>query len=154
MAFEVTFDSEKVNRFFSQINKNVKDVKQKHKLYVDSISIHVFKDVMDHFSRELGSSGKWVKWSDIYAERQKDRGRSKILQDSGALRNKFTPANYRSRVDGIEWYNNAKVKSGFPYAYAHNEGGPKLPKRDFMWLSNKSLDIISEITASYYLKGV
>jgi hypothetical protein len=42
--------------------------------------------------------------------------------------------------DDIIWYNEEKTSKGFPYAEAHNEGGGKLPQRQFMWISDRALD--------------
>jgi hypothetical protein len=60
------------------------------------------------------------------------------------LRQSFIPTNVRAVSDGILWFNNAKTKNNFPYAFAHNTGGPKLPKRDFMWISNGALADIEQ----------
>jgi phage gpG-like protein len=36
---------------------------------------------------------------------------------------------------------------GFPYAEAHDKGGPKLPQRKFMWLSKEGMEkIIKQVT--------
>ena len=61
-----------------------------------------------------------------------------ILRDERRLERTFTAhgeTSWRGVAGGIVFFNNAKTKNGFPYAAAHNVGGPKLPKRRFMWLS-------------------
>ena len=58
------------------------------------------------------------------------------------LRNSFKPQNWRTTKDSIVWFNDARTSKGFPYAFAHNEGGPKLPKRDFMWLDDDAINDI------------
>ena len=118
------------------------------------ISSNVFKDVIDHFETEEGSVGNWAAWSDAYQNHMEKIGRSgnKILQFSGKLRQNFTPKKYRSVPGGILFYNNAKTKSGFPYAWAHNEGEGDLPTRDFMWLSEIAMrDVASQV--SLWLAG-
>mgnify|MGYP003609601974 CR=1 FL=1 len=156
MDARITFDSDKARRFFRQVHTNVKEISQAHRSYVDAISVLVFQDVMDHFKREQGSDGKWKNWSKLYAERMAalGKGGNKKLQDSGRLRQSFMPKNYRAKSTGIQWYNPAKTKAGFPYAAAHDLGGDVLPKRDFMWLSNKALQRISQLTAEYMMKGL
>jgi phage gpG-like protein len=149
------FDSAAVRAFFERIHKNVKDIEQRDKVFVTSLSAIVYRDVISHFEEQRGSKGKWKKWSAVYEERMRRIGRSnnKILQFDGSLRQAFRPTNWRSRREGIEWFNPAKTKKGFPYALAHDEGGPKLPKRDFMWLSQSAFERIAEITASYMISG-
>lgn len=127
------------------------------------ISAVVYQDVMDHFENEQGPEGKWTPWSLSYAGAingriafRKIRGRiiplneyqieewgikpprkpGKILQAAGNLRQRFTPNKWRFKSNEVIFFNNAKTKSGFPYAAAHDEGGPKLPQRKFMWLSD------------------
>ena len=152
---EIFFDSAKVRLFFERISKNIDEIKARDKVFVTSISAIVYQDVISHFQEQKGSKGKWAKWSRIYEERMQKTGRggNMILQFSGGLRQAFRPTNWRGRRDGIEWFNPAKTKSGFPYAKAHDEGGPKLPKRDFMWISPKAFERIAEITASYMISG-
>lgn len=127
----------------------------------------VFRDVMDHFKNEQGPDGAWKKWSDSYiaqlngevfffrrngrlmvgspGKKSRHAG-GKKLQDTGRLRQSFTTANYRVNQNQIIWFNQAKTKNGFPYAYAHDTGGPKLPQRRFMWLSKSAFN---ELTNSY-----
>ena len=130
------FDDKEVRSFLKDIDKNVDRVKSVKNEYIGLLSAIVYKDVIKHFESEEGSSGPWAKWSSSYKDKMKEEGKdgNKILQDSGRLRNTFSPKKYRKVSGGILWFNNAEVK-GFPYAFAHDEGGKKLPKRDCMWLS-------------------
>lgn len=141
MAVSVAeFKTEDVKRLLLAFNKNLHKISTKSKSFSDLLSVIVFKDVIDHFENETGSKGKWKPWSVTYRERMAKIGKSgnKILQDSGRLRNSFQPGNYRTTSASIIWFNPAKTFKGFPYAFAHDTGGPKLPKRDFMWLSDKA----------------
>jgi phage gpG-like protein len=115
----------------------------------------VYGDIIEHFEGEQGPEGKWKKWSDLYTEhmRKIGKGGNKILQDSGRLRQNFKATNRRKTNDGIVWYNNAKTKKGFPYAFAHNEGGGQLPQRRFMWLSKKALDRLEQNLLKYFMVG-
>jgi len=79
----------------------------------------------------------------------------RILQDSGGLRKSIFPIKAGKKTilsrNGWKWYTNAKTKSGFPYAAAHNNDGPrdKLPQRKFMWLSGKGLKNIAKISIDH-----
>ena len=109
----------------------------------------MFRDVIEHFEQEMGSKGPWHRLTERYA---KERPQGKILQISGHLRQSFKPTNYKSVADeGLFWYNNATTKSGFPYAFAHNKGGPILPKRDFMWISGVALKRIADQTVKFMM---
>lgn len=150
-AISLEFDTSKVQAFLRRLQENKKDVLKADDSFVSTISMFVFQDVISHFEKERGSEGKWKAWSKVYRAHMESigKGGNKILQDTGRLRQSFTPGQWRSRPGGIEWYNPAKTKSGFPYAAAHDRGGPKLPKRDFMWLSDKAMDKIAKATAAF-----
>lgn len=151
------FDDQEVKEFLSQLDSRLKKIKNGFAQYAGLLSAIVYQDIIKHFEEEQGSGGPWEKWSTFYMEQMKLENKSgnKILQDTGRLRNSFTPQKYRKTSAGLLWYNNAKTKSGFPYAAAHDEGGSRLPKRDFMWLSSKAMDKISEQTLQFMLeKGI
>lgn len=155
---EIRFDSRKAEEFFASIGKNVKDIEEGHRAYVNAVGALVFQDIMDHFDKERGPTKKWPGWSKVYAQRMArvGKGGNKILQDNGHLRQSFKPTNWRKKSKGLEWYNNARTAKGFPYAYAHNEGsegGSPLPKREFMWLSKAAAERIAQLTAVWMLSG-
>ncbi len=152
---EIKFDSKAAEKWFSGIQKGVDRAGDAHKDYVDAISAFVVADVTRHFEDERGAKGPWKRWSDIYASHMAriGKGGNQILQDTGRLKNSFKPTNYTVGKGQVTWYNDAKTKKGFPYAYAHDEGGPILPKRDFMWLSDDAMKKISSITMAYILGG-
>lgn len=152
--FDVS-ELKKIEQWIGGVKKNTDYVfKRKEKKFADAIGVYVFQDVMDHFKTQSGGQGQpWAKWSEAYADhmRRIGRGGNKILQWSGRLRNTFEKSNYRKKPDGLEWYNQAKTKSGFPYAAAHDDGGGNLPQRSFMWLSNKAMDKIIATTMEFML---
>lgn len=150
-AINLEFDAKKAEEFLKRLKRNKDSVDKRDDAYVSTISLFVFQDIINHFEKEQGPSGKWKAWSKVYAEHMETigKGGNKILQDSGRLRQSFTPGQWRKRPAGIEWYNPAKTKGGFPYAAAHDEGGPKLPQRRFMWLSDSAMNKISEATAAF-----
>jgi len=177
MAAEIEFKSNEVQKWLKSLSKNTKQVKEKTKKYASVLAAIVYKDIIQHFDKEEGSKGKWQEWSSSYqlaiagivffrtiggqkrmffSEDFKNppkppRADGKILQDKGKLRQGFKPTSFRTGKEGITWFNDAKTKSGFPYAFAHNEGGPILPKRDFMWISDKALDEVEEQTLKFIL---
>lgn len=151
---EATFDNKAVQDFINNLNRRTVFMKEGNKKYVSLISATVFQDVMDHFSKEEGSDGPWQMWTIGYARQMNMKGKSgnKVLQDSGRLRNAFAPTKWKNDQGAIYWYNNAKTKTGFPYAAAHDEGGPQLPQRDFMWLSSRALENIAERTLQFIME--
>lgn len=155
MADVAVFDSKAAEKFFRDIAKNVDRATNRHRAFVSALAPVVFQDVISHFEKQMGSEGKWKKWSDLYRERMARKGMSsnKILQYNGKLRQSFMPTNWRLDKDAVMWFNPAKTKSGFAYAAAHDQGWSPLPKRDFMWLSDKSLQRIASISAAYMLRG-
>ena len=157
MSDTLIFNDAKAKKFFDKLQGNEKDIRTKDLAYWGGITSIAFKDVIDHFRKEAGPTKKWQKWSKLYTDRKikRDRGGDKILQDSGRLRQSVNIA--RSSVrrrKGQLLFNQAKTKTGFPYAQAHNEGSGKLPQREYMWLSLKALNKISKITSAYLVKGV
>lgn len=119
------------------------------------ISANVFRDIMAHFDQEEGPGGEsWAGWSEIYSEHMAKTGRAgnKILQDRGRLRQSFTPTNYKTVTGGVVFYNAARTSEGFPYAAAHNEGGRKLPQREFMWLSEVAMEEIADAALTWLLE--
>lgn len=138
---EVTFDSEEVQKLLNDITSRYQKIEEKDKVVVDLLSLIVFRDVIKHFELESGPDGKWPEWSNSYRKKMANIGKlsNKKLQDTGRLRQSFTEKEYRIESDAIVWFNPAKTSKGFPYAYAHDTGGPILPQREFMWLSNSAL---------------
>ncbi len=142
------FDDSKVRQFLSDLDINIKKIGRTSNDFMVLLNAIVFKDVIRHFETESGPAGRWQAWSARYAKKRKG---GKILQDTGKLRNAFKPTNFRKDDNGIVWFNDAKTKKGFPYAFAHDTGGPKLPKRSFMWLSNDAIKQIESDTLEFLL---
>lgn len=183
MSFEAVLDDKIVRNFIKNLDKKTKDIKDGKKEYVGLLSAIVYSDVIKHFENESGPTGKWQQWSQSYSDaiagkaffryvngriirfdtkdmKKKNipkppRKPGQILQDTGRMRNAFKPTNWRKNSSGILWYNNAKTKTKFPYAFAHNEGGDVLQKREFMWISEMAMNKISEQTLQFMLdKGI
>lgn len=155
MAFsgEIEFKDESLKQALKNLSTNLKYVKDGHKKFLGLMSSVVWGDIDDHFKKEQGPDGKWQHWSFTHTlnmERE-GKGGNLILQDSGRLRNNFKPTNVKMESKGITWFNNAKTKKGFPYAQAHNEGGPKLPQRQFMWASDNAIERMSNNMLGFIL---
>lgn len=150
---DATFEDKEVADFLKTMDKRLKAVKGSEKKFVGLLSAIVFRDVQSHFDKEEGSDGPWGSWSVSYFDHLEKIGRqnNKILQFSGNLRQNFKPGNYKGTKDGPMWFNDAQTKEGFPYAFAHDTGGGKLPKRDFMWLSDDAVEDISKQTLQFML---
>ncbi len=157
MAVELLADFENkiIRDMFNGMQKNISAAVQGRRDYALALGSLVMKDVLQHFTDEAGPKHAWKSWSDTYTDHMNKigKGGNKILQYTGRLRNNLRPGQYSNTPDGLEWYNNAKTSSGFPYAYAHDEGGPKLPKRNFMWASDKLMENVSRITLAFALRG-
>lgn len=153
-SFEAEFDADEMSRVLADLSKRLSmmtrglggDMK-----LLSLFSAVVYRDVITHFREEEGPDGPWAAWSEAYDARMRARGRggNKILQDSGHLRQAFQPSSVRSAKEGLVWFNNATTRAGFPYAFAHDEGGGQLPQREFMWLSDAAMDKIAEVGANY-----
>lgn len=150
---EIVFEDAEIKKFFSDFNNRLKEVKGGKKKFAAMLSSIVYGDIMDHFKKEEGPQGKWPAWSKIYRDHMEKTGKggNNLLQFSGRLRQNFLPTSVRSKSDGIEWFNNAKTKKGFPYAYAHDVGGPVLPRRNFMWASENAIERMSKNILGFML---
>ena len=147
---EFVFDGKPWQEMIASVRKKWDDIEAR-KTFGAIVSSKVYADIMDHFAKEQGPGGKWQPWSAAYAEHlaKSGKGGNMILQDSGRLRQSFAPTSWVGNDDGILFFNNAKTKGGFPYAKAHNEGGPRLPQRQFMWLSERGLDGIIDVVEKW-----
>jgi hypothetical protein len=151
----IVFSYQEVEKFFSDIRKNVSDIMDHRRVYWSAISVIGFRDVIEHFEKEQGEKSRWKPWGALYRAhmRKIGRGDNKILQDTGRLRQTtMMPVRPTEIKKGYLVFNPAQTSKGFPYAFAHDRGGPILPKRDFMWLSLKAMNQISIVTASYMAK--
>ncbi len=150
---EIVFEDQALKTFFKNFDTNLKRIKDGHKKFIALLSAVVFKDVMDHFEQEEGEQGKWKPWSASYQEHMEKTGNAgnKKLQFNGMLRQNFKKSSVKHQKDEITWFNNAQTKSNFPYAFAHNAGGPKFPKRDFMWSSDKAVESMADQTLKFLL---
>ena len=153
-SVEATFDDKELKDFFANLRIRLLRVKGAETRYMGLLSALVYQDVQDHFKREEGSGGPWAAWSLSYRKRMQKIGRSgnKILQWSGKLRQNFKPSDWRRSGESFIWFNDAKTKSGFPYAWLHEEGGPNHPQRDFMWLSSSAVEKIADQTLNFILE--
>lgn len=153
-SLEAELSDREVTEFLDKIKSKFGDMKSGSDFFGRLISPLVFRDIMAHFDQEEGSDGQWQGWSRIYSEHMAMIGKSgnKILQDSGRLRQSFMPGNYKPIEGGVMFFNNASV-DGFPYAAAHNEGGGRLPKRDFMWLSDIAMEETGQMVLNWLAEG-
>lgn len=152
-ALSAEFKDSGIKDFLGDIKNRLKDVEGGERKYAGLLSAIIFQDVMTHFKDQKGSDGPWKTWSPAYRKHmdRKGKGGNNILQDSGKLRQSFQPSNYKYQSKGLTWFNNAKTKDGYPYAWGHDTGDGKLPQRDFMWLSNPALDKVAEKTLQFML---
>jgi hypothetical protein len=154
-AATLEFKDNKAKKFFRTLLKNQKDIKENDKKYWHLLQIIAFQDVMGHFEKQKGPNGKWKKWSRLYGERQAKRGRTKILQDSGRMRQMVTLAgNNSQRKRNILLFNPARSKDGVAYPIRHDLGLEGMPKRTFFWTSTRALKKMAKQTTKYMVKGL
>ena len=148
---EFALHDKEAQAFLKKLIKKKEAISKGQQEYVSLLSAIVYSDIIDHFEHERGSEGPWKEWSKAYRAHMQAIGKegNRILQDTGRLRQSFMPTNWKLTTEGILWFNPAKTRSGFPYAAAHDEGGKKLPKRDFMWLSDQARERISDQTLEF-----
>ena len=105
----------------------------------------MLQDVFDHFTKEESPEGAWQPLKIIgmsesgkitsYRLRKGEATSSKILQDTGRLRNSIT---------GVVSSKGAEVGTNLVYAKTHQYGDPKrnIPQRTFVWLSKQAQERI------------
>jgi phage gpG-like protein len=158
ISFDASAWDASVKRLSDVWNDTSFNTKQRQQMKA-ILEIGVFKDVVQHFADQSGPSGEWKGWSDSYRKHMEriGKGGNLILQDSGRLRQANFPGSgssgSRATGDGLLFFNNAQTSGGFPYAYAHDTGGPKLPQRKFMWVSPGAMSSIADQVANW-LKSV
>lgn len=147
---ESALDDNTVQKFLKTVQKRFGDVSKGNRVVANMIYPRVFRDVIQHFKDEKGPDGQWTAWSDAYAEHMARIGKSgnRLLQDTGRLRNAFEVGTHQP-ADGFLFVNKAKTDAGFPYAQAHDEGGPKLPKRQYMWVSMEALEDVGSMVLNW-----
>lgn len=109
------------------------------------IATQMYRDVMDHFDKEMGPQSKWKQLSPITIENRrkgKGRGSDKILQDTGLLRASIKPNNTKD---------SASVGTNLNYAEKHQYGYKNIPQRKFLWLSKAVLDLITKKVGKFYI---
>ena len=143
MAVEIK-DS-KLNEFLNTANKKslrISKSRELGKIY----SPIVFADIQRHFSKQEGPKGKWKKLNPRYRKVRFSQGfTGPILQKTGRLKNGFLPGSMRLTSKGYEWFNPVR------YAKKHDEG-IGVPKRSFMWLSGRGMNLISKATLDWIVK--
>ena len=147
------FENQLILDALGGVGQALKRIEAGAKQYNAIVGTTVYKNVLEHFELQEGPDGGWKAWSDIYEQHMQKRGKAGnlLLQDTGRMRNSFRPSNFRHVPGGVLFYNPAKTSEGFPYAYAHDKGGDKLPQRQFMWLSDFAMEEVADKTVAFVL---
>lgn len=98
------------------------------------VSIFGLKDIQEHFRSEEGPDGKWPPLNKKYDQWRRKKGKTKMLQFTGRLRQSFVMS-----VSGPPLI--STIVNPVEYADKH-DSGDGVPRRQFMWLSRKSMDFI------------
>lgn len=145
MSTEVIVEDKEVRKIIDRLIKNVGQISEKGRAYVGLLSSIVYQDIIDHFEKEEGPSGKWKPWSKRYSKYMASIGKANnlILQDTGRLRQGWQPARYRLSREGVLWFNPVS------YAAQHDEGIFPYPQRKFSWLSDAAIKSMEEQTLKF-----
>jgi hypothetical protein len=148
------FKDKELRKFLSDLNSNLKKLSiGKFSQVMNAFGVIIYADVIRHFQDTMGPKGKWGSWSKLYRDRQAKLGYrepNNVLRNTGHLFQSFKPSNYKKESEGLLWFNNANTRSGFPYAYFHDEGSKK--PRSFMWLSRAAFDNLAMAALDALLK--
>lgn len=133
----ISYDATDIIKYVNELDAFVSD-KNLSKLARKVSAPFVIKDINNHFEKMAGPQGKWPEWSIPYKERmiKLGKGNNFILRDTRDLEKGMIPGNYRVGRGNVVWFNTVE------YARRHDEGTGGMPRRSFMWLSEKALDKI------------
>jgi phage gpG-like protein len=104
------------------------------------------------FALEVDPEG--TPWTPLSQYTVKKKGHAIRLLEAGRLRGSLRD---QKHADGIrqtwdEWPNAGLIfGTDVPYGMFHETGGPNLPRRPFMGMAERSLDLFTEHTADYVL---
>ena len=135
----------KVKQKFENIVKNLKDSTPVMK----EIALKGYKQVIENFDNEKDDKGKsWQKWlknGKRVSHRPTKRGGTKLLQDSGRLRNATTFLGTKRQ---------AIIKNSVGYAGVHNRGAPSknIVQRKFLWISKQNISLFGKIFLKYMVR--
>lgn len=131
--------------FLGRLGDNIKD---KAKLLTVAAKTHGFADIMRHFKNESGPDGGWQNLApSTIAARKKGGGGAKILQDTGRLRSSIAAKSTRRRGrDSVEMFSSVR------YSGKHDRG-IDVPRREFMWLSERAQELMAQTVIEFSLKG-
>lgn len=125
---------------FKELNKYIKSMQKFLKApekFFARVALIGQTNVVRHFNRSLGPSGKWAKLK---------YRKGKPLLDNGDLRKSISKRYSRK---------GASVGSNLPYAAIHNYGGmagrgrkAKIPQREFLWIDKKGYEQMEKAMVS------
>lgn len=141
-----------LNVWAKRLFNKAKQIRNKRRQLMARLAVLGFKDVQDHFRKEEGppfkifgtiSVSPWQGLSDAtLAKRRKGKrkGKAKILQDTGFLKNSLVPNIGRKVVKANSIILSAGgVRKSLVETYAgiHDKGLFGMPQRKFMWISKE-----------------
>lgn len=146
MAQDVVLDSKEWDEFLKKVKANSQKLVRFLQVAANTIG---FGDIVKHFDQESGPGGHWAerlpKTQAAYDRIGGTyRSSNKILQLTGRLRQSILPQEGRSQIVGIDM---VRMYAGTAYSRTHDEGDPSrnMPKREFMWLSDKAQQVMAEM---------
>lgn len=144
MADKVELDTKEWNDFLSKMKGKLGDIS---KYLIAGANTFGFSDVIDHFSKEEGPDGGWKDRKDLTNKRYdimggSHRSSNKLLQLTGRLRGSLLPnAGQVRRKDKLS----VEMVTNVEYAHRHDAGTFGMPKREFLWLSDKAKGLMLDL---------
>lgn len=126
-------------------------------------------DQREHAKNEAGPSAKWPPRSPMTEARRRQRNRgarttkAMRLISVAKFRRRATPKKILGRlpsaIDIIVGSTSVTARSRVPWSAAHMKGGrvgrgSRLPKRVFLWLSDRLIEKAREVIAAHVMKGL
>lgn len=158
---ELTIDKKAWEDMLAEISSRGQDVSPILESAVGTIG---YKNIIKHFDDESGPDGKWPRRApstvDRYRRialglepvpagyRQADFLSEKVLHLTYKLRKSIMPTNQR-RVDKRA----VMIFSPQPYSGQHDRGENGMPKREFMWFDEDTLNLMAEAVATMWMEG-
>lgn len=166
---DATLDISEWDTFLTQLSGRYKNASAYLKLAIETKGR---QDVLDHFREQKGPDGPWkprsAKTQEAYANYAS--GKWKLPKGSGHMA-KYNPSNLLLILSGrlrgsiqpsgqdggvrVIGPDAVMLYSAVEYSRAHDQGVPgRLPKREFMYLSEKGRESVAEVFLGALMEGL
>lgn len=148
ISFEAIFESKQMEEYLSKLQKKIKETKGGSSALQKRMSPIVFSDIIKHFENKEGPDGAWEPWGEARQKQYDREGKGELLRYNGTLMNSLQPGSGKTQANAefMRWYTPVE------YSNVHNEGTDKVPKREFMWISDDALELTAKATLDWILE--